>query len=724
MTLRRKTILALSITLIGLILLLYVLLRVIMVGSFTMLERQVTLRNLSRATNFLQNDVDQIASAIKDWSKWDDAYQFASDGNQHFIDTNITDSTLWALHVNLMMFVNTANQIVYTKAVDLDPFWQDNLLPIFETYARDDARFLRLTTGTMTAGLVEIAGYPFLIASDMIVRSDESGPSTGTIIWATRISPQRMAEMSQTMRTTTELYALGAPEIPTDIRTMQNRLTPVANQDVAALDDNTVGGYALINDIYDQPSLLLRTTAAREIFAQGQVSLNYFMVALVLVSIIFGAGVLLLLERLVLLPLARLSESVRYVNVEDDFATRMPIKGDHELAQVAIAINTMLSRLSHTHTALYESNTKLEIGVNERTAELESQRSQMQTIMDTMGEGLVYSVDGVITYVNRAFAGLLNYQLSDIVGKPFAHLIALNEPAQMPVFVSALQRFETGLKRQDGSVVRVAITSSPVKQNDTRTRYVIIVRDITQELANKAQRDNFFARASHDLRAPLTSLMTRLYLLSKKPEQLDTHLKVLNQVSNQMLELVNDLLDVSRLEQPNVTLHRREMVLQTLIEQVVEVEQADAEMKRIRLQAEMEDTPLHIMADSMRMNQVITNLITNAIRYTPDGGEVTVKVVTETRKDEKCAVIHVADTGIGIPAEHINHIFDAFFRVSNERGGSGLGLYIVREIVELHGGEISVTSEVNQGTTFTVCLKLSGSDSPMSGEKSAAATSA
>lgn len=707
MTLRRKTILALSITLIGLILLLYILLRTIMMSSFTMLERQVTMRNLNRATNFLQSDIDKMQRNIQDWSQWDETYQFASDGNQTFIDTNLTDSAFWSLNVNLMMFVNTDGEIVYTKTVDLDPYWQTNLLPVFENYARGDARFLRLASSTPTAGLLVIDGQPFIIASDMILRSDESGPSTGTLIWACRLSQQVMAEMSQTLRNTMELIPLDTPELPSDIRTVRERLTPVSNTEVLALSENNVGGYVLLEDIYDQPTLIMRTTAMREIYTQGQVSLNYFLAALVLVGIVFGAGVLLLLERLVLLPLARLSESVRYVNVEDDFNTRLKVEGDHELAQVAIAINTMLSRLSQTHTALYESNTKLEIGVNERTAELEAQRSQMQTIMDTMGEGLVYSVDGVIAYVNRAFAALLGYQPSELVGKPFALLIALSDPTQTPVFVSSLQRLETGLKKSDGSTVRVALTSSPVKQNDTRGRYVIIVRDITQEVANKLQRDNFFARASHDLRSPLTSLMTRLYLLSKKPDQLETHLKVLNHVSNQMLELVNDLLDVSRLEQPNASLHRRELVLQTLVEQVVEVEQADAEMKRITLRAEMDETPLHIDADSMRMTQVITNLVTNAIRYTPDGGEVTVRVAMETRKDEQCAVIQVADTGIGIPPEHINHIFDAFFRVSNERGGSGLGLYIVREIVEMHGGEISVVSEPDKGTTFTVCLKLS-----------------
>ena len=240
---------------------------------------------------------------------------------------------------------------------------------------------------------------------------------------------------------------------------------------------------------------------------------------------------------------------------------------------------------------------------------------------------------------------------------------------------------------------------------------MIIVRDITQELAAKTQKDYFFARASHDLRTPLTSIMTRLYLLGKKPDKLDEHLRILNHVSNQMLQLVNDLLDVSRAEQGAMILNQRDLVLQSIVEEVVEVASADAELKQIDLQAELVEAPLHIYGDPMRLNQVITNLVSNAIHYTPEGGQIVVRVERQELVEKSYAVVCVRDNGIGISTDNLSHVFEPFFRASkNHENGSGLGLYIVKEIVRLHNGQVTVSSEVGKGTSFFVRLALSDQD--------------
>ena len=189
-----------------------------------------------------------------------------------------------------------------------------------------------------------------------------------------------------------------------------------------------------------------------------------------------------------------------------------------------------------------------------------------------------------------------------------------------------------------------------------------------------------------------------------------------------MLELVNDLLDVSRVEQGALVLARRNIVLQSVIEDVVEVQQADAEMRGVRLSLKSDDAPLNINADPLRINQVVTNLVANAIHYTPEGGHIDVTVERVTVDAAQYAVIHVADSGIGISREHLDHIFDPFFRVDgNQENGSGLGLYIVKEIVQLHGGKVSVESEIGKGTTFSVYLTLS-SDQSADGETPSEAT--
>ena len=703
MSLRRKTILIMTSMLLGLALLLYLVFRTIMLDSYASLEQQITLRNLDRASNSINRETEGLSRSIQDWSSWDTVYQAVQTKNATELDENLDDSTFWSLNINLMLFVDDDNHILYGKAVDLDPNWQNALLSTFDEYIRSDPRFLRLTTGTMTSGLLVVGGEPMIIASHPILRNDDSGPAAGTLIWGRHLGTQELAEFSETLKLSLELHSLKDPELPADFRREIGLLTPASNQAVEPLNATTIAGYISLNDIYDQPTLILRTTQNREIYAQGQQSLTYLVVALIVVGIGFGGGMLLLLERSILSPLASLRDRVQNIGAND--AARLPVSGSDELAQVTESINTMLNAVSQSRAALQKLNSDLEDRVAERTREIEGQKSQLQTIMDTMGEGLVYSVDGIITYVNRAFVELLQYSTADLVGKPFALLNAELDPTQTPVFKTPHQ-YETRLIRRNQSSVHLAITTTPINVADTHSHRVIIIRDITQERADKAQKDYFFARASHDLRSPLASIMTRLYMLGKKPEQLDTHLAILNQVSNQMMELINDLLDISRLEQGGMVLNRRNLVLQSVVEQVVEVQKADAALKQQELCADLVDIPVHVFADPTRLNQVVTNLVSNAIHYTPENGQIVVRLELGERDTIPYACLQVIDNGIGIHPDHQSHIFDPFYRVSDQHGGSGLGLYIVKEIVDLHGGEVTVESQVGKGTHFTVCLAL------------------
>ncbi|MBI1284978.1 MAG: HAMP domain-containing protein [Thiobacillus sp.] len=717
MSLRRKTILMMSLMLLGLALLLYLVFRTIMLDSYASLEQQITLRNLDRASNSISREIERMGRSIHDWSSWNTIYQAVQDKDASELVDNLDDGTFWSLNINLMLFVEEDNQLLYGKAVDLDSNWQNKLLPTFEQYIQSDPRFLRLATGTMTSGLLVVGGEPMIIASRPILHNDDSGPAAGTLIWGRHLGAQELADFSEALKLSLEMHSLNDSQLPADFQRERDILTPASNQAVQPLDERTVAGYVRLDDIYAQPTLLLRTTQDREIYAQGQQSLAYLVAALIVVGIGFGVGMLVLIERSILSPLARLRDRVQHIGATDDL--RLPISGSDELAQVTASINTMLNTVSQSRAALQKLNSDLEGRVAERTRELEGQKSQLQTIMDTMGEGLVYSVDGIITYVNRAFVELLQYPSADLVGKPFALLNAELDPTQTPVFKTPHQ-YETRLIRRNQSAIHLAITATPINQADMHSHRVIIIRDITQERADKAQKDYFFARASHDLRSPLSSIMTRLYMLGKKPEQLDTHLAILNQVSNQMMELINDLLDISRLEQGGMVLNRRNLVLQSVVEQVVEVQKADAALKRQQLCADLVETPVHVYADPTRLNQVVTNLVSNAIHYTSEGGQIIVRLELGERDTIPYACLQVIDNGIGISTEQQPHIFDPFYRASDEHGGSGLGLYIVKEIVDLHGGEVTVESEVGKGTHFTVCLALTD-DNVLLGGKTLAA---
>ena len=387
--------------------------------------------------------------------------------------------------------------------------------------------------------------------------------------------------------------------------------------------------------------------------------------------------------------------------------------------QAAIAI-----RNAQLYDAIQHHASELERRVTERTAEVEAQRGQLQAILDSMGEAVIFTRGRQVTYVNAAFTALFGYDAAALGSPSFAvpdTLLApdhdaagLKRAVQQSLLHSGSWRGEIEARRRDGSTFDSALTITlvPGLASADGIAYVAILRDISQDKALQAQKDRFIAHASHELRTPLANVKTRLYLLRKQPEKLDSHLEVLNRVTDNMTELIENLLDVSRFERGVIPLYQRPVDLHELVEEVIAIQRPEAERKEILLSALLPDSPLMIEADPQRIMQVITNLVINAINYTPDGGKVTIELDPLEPCDEAPqgqVAIRVRDTGIGIPSEMLSQVFEPFIRANEDVAtGTGLGLTIAREIVHLHRGTIAVDSAPGEGAVFTVTLNLIG----------------
>jgi PAS domain S-box-containing protein len=375
--------------------------------------------------------------------------------------------------------------------------------------------------------------------------------------------------------------------------------------------------------------------------------------------------------------------------------------------QAAIAI-----RNARLYDAVRRHADELEQRVAERTAELEAERAQLRAILDAMSEG----VTGVIfdenlqverRYINEAFHQLFGYTAEEwsphLVRstqqseESYRHLLQAADDSVMRL---GIWHGEPQLRRKDGTEFDASMTSTRVTAGDGQIIGIVTVfRDISQEKALQDQRSRFVAYASHELRTPITNLKTRLYLMRKQPEKLDEHLVVVEEVTERMKTLVEDLLDLSRLERGIIPLKRQTLDVQGVILDVIRVQRPEAERKSIALTGEFPSDPLYIHADRERITQVITNLVTNAIHYTAAGGSVH---VTAESNNEGDIVVYVEDTGVGIAPNHLPHIFQPFYRVDESADGTGLGLSITREIVELHQGKISVESEIGRGSCFAL----------------------
>jgi PAS domain S-box-containing protein len=367
--------------------------------------------------------------------------------------------------------------------------------------------------------------------------------------------------------------------------------------------------------------------------------------------------------------------------------------------------------------ATIQRNAKdLERHVRQRTHELEIERARLNAILSSIEESVVFfelQDTWRATYTNPAFHRLYGYHESEIVGKSVLE-IASKVPApdnapSLEAIGQALERhgyWQSQLlaRRKDGSTFDAQVAASKV--TDLRGRFVgtvILVRDISAEKSLQAQKDRFIANAAHELRTPLTNLKMRLYLLRRQPAAADEHLRVIEQVTQRIQALVEDLLDVTRFERGMIALNRQLCRLQDVLQDVLDVQRPHFDAKGVQLQGQLPEPTIFVLADAERLVQVFTNLLVNALNYTQAQGQVCVRL----SRDESSALVEVEDSGIGIDSESIKHIFEPFFRANlGTQRGTGLGLTIALEIVQAHGGSIEARSEVGVGTTMSVRLPL------------------
>ena len=600
MTLRLKTLTLTGVTLIILISALYVALRSILLNGFTALEQREIQTEVNGVLTFLTMEADGLYNRLSDWSSWDDSYTFVSDHNQRYITENLLYPDIFdTLQINVVAFLDRQGELVYIGGMTPTGFnmSQRQLTPFLDAIAAH----YDLRAPLAFSGFVAVDNQVVMAAGRPILNNDSSGAANGTLIWVRLLDEESIGQYMQSLTHRFSLMTVDDPQLDASYRTAIAELTTNDADYVSDTSFSRVAyGYSLVNDLSDEPSIVVRVAVGREVFREGLESTLYYLVTLLIIGLILILCVLYILENFVLVPILRLSHDVRAIGTTQDFSTRLPVRGKDELAHLAGGINTLLAAVESSSEALRQLNSDLETRVDERTREIEEK--------------------------NRELARL------------------------------------------------------------------------------QAQKDVFFARASHELRTPLTNIITRVYLLEKQPQQLEAHLRVLKLVSTYMRDLINEILEISRIQRGSITLNRTRLELQTVVRDVIDIQLPEAEKATLTLRAELVDPPITVSADYKRLTQILTNLVTNAIHYTPANGEI---VVSVEATDDQQARISVRDNGVGIALEHLPHLFEPFFRAREDISfGTGLGLMIVRELVKLHGGEITVDSTVGQGSTFTVLLPL------------------
>lgn len=338
-------------------------------------------------------------------------------------------------------------------------------------------------------------------------------------------------------------------------------------------------------------------------------------------------------------------------------------------------------------------------------------------------------LNGIVTSWNAAAERIFGYSADEMIGQPILKLIPSDRPNEEPEILERIRRgervdhYETVRRRKDGVRINVSVTISPIRDREGRIVGASkVARDITEQkrmegelrryanelAAQHQQKDQFMAMLAHELRNPLTPMRTALEILrhrAEDPAQVQRVREVLDRQVRNLTRLVEDLLDISRLTQGKVNPRFERVDLARLIRFNCTAYNDQAEASGLTLECSAPETPLWVMADPTRLDQILDNLLGNAIKFTEHGGRITVTVSMQGES----ILMAVRDTGIGIDSELLPKLFNTFIQdeqsLARSRGGLGLGLSIVKGLVELHGGSVGVQSDGRgRGAEFLVRL--------------------
>ena len=419
--------------------------------------------------------------------------------------------------------------------------------------------------------------------------------------------------------------------------------------------------------------------------------LRYGILGAILTSILLAGAASLLLTRQVTRPLSETRDAAIRV-ASGDYAATVPVKSRDELGEVARTFNYMAEEIEHY------------------VGEIQEQKSRLEAVLEASPEAVVATDSGErVTMVNAAAARMLGIRASDRgrtleeIGAPRAVLRCLREAAANGVAVREVELGEKAFWAYAAQMDR----GQPDLAPNGDAGIILAVRDITEHRSLEKAKTDFVSDLSHELRTPLTTIQSAVGLLERARERLDPlehrALELADQELKRIRGMVEELMTLAQMDSWKYQLEVGPTNMSTVVQTAIE--SVEAKAQRFGIKIYFDDAGEHrCICDVQKLYQVFLNLLDNAIKYSDSGARVDVEI----EEDDSTLTVRIRDTGVGIPKEDLNQLFERFYRVDKDRsratGGSGLGLAISRQIVEMHGGSISVESEVDVGSVFEVRL--------------------
>lgn len=443
--------------------------------------------------------------------------------------------------------------------------------------------------------------------------------------------------------------------------------------------DSVIGAVYVKSDLEDQYEQVRQTA--------------FIFVMASLVAMVICLIIAIVVARQITKPIDEMQQQAQRI-AKGDYSDKVKVYGKDELGQLGETFNELSERVAEAQEAS------------------ESERHRLDSVLSHMTDG-VLATDrrGRIIIINEMAQLMLNIASEQAMGKSILDVLDLQDEFSLRSLLEVPSEVMIDVDDYDGTVTRLKADFSLIHHESGFIGGVVcVLHDVTEQEKNEQERRDFVSNVSHELRTPLTSMRSYLEALNdgawKDPEVAPEFLRVTQEETERMIRMISDLLSLSRIDsnrsqlQPElVNLNEMMRYILDRFDMVIQSDQLPYHIVR-----EFTNRSIWVEVDNDKMMQVFDNILNNALKYSPDGGTITVRL-QETHQN---VIVSISDEGLGIPKKDLNKIFDRFYRVDKARsramGGTGLGLAIAKEVVQQHGGRIWVESEEGKGSTFFVLL--------------------
>lgn len=452
-----------------------------------------------------------------------------------------------------------------------------------------------------------------------------------------------------------------------------NRIWVLA--DPISIDGNIIGVIYLIanvENVYGQMETI------NKIFATGTG-----------ISLAITAIFVIVLAKTITRPISDMRKQAIALS-RGDFSRKVKVYGDDEIGELAMTFNNLTKKLQ------------------EAQASTEGERRKLLSVLSYMTDGVIATDRrGRVILINEPAEKMLNVSRETILAQPIISVLGLEGEFTFEQLLLEKESINLNYSTEKEPYILRANFSVIQKDSGFINGLIVVLHDITEQEKIEMERREFVANVSHELRTPLTTMRSYLEALAdgawKDEELAPRFLEVTQNETERMIRLVNDLLQLSKMDSKDYELNKELVDFVRFYHRVIDRFAMAKDMKVV-FKRELLAEPVFVEIDTDKLTQVLDNIISNAIKYSPDGGTITFKM----KKKNDQLIISVKDEGVGIPKDKLNKIFLRFYRVDKARtrqlGGTGLGLAIAKELVEAHGGTIWAESVEGKGTTVSFSL--------------------